>query len=116
MTLPLLLLLLIPILFGARSLYPWARSELVQADPILQHQSSLLNVGTAGGITIGIFLIWSIFAFWIVGWGLRYDRTDDLPDVSIGVNKNLSYPLDKLRGRLVRNKSLAELLRYEARS
>src|SRR5439155_26001980 len=45
--------------------------------PILQHQSALLNVGTAGGITIGIFLIWSLFAFWIVGWGLRYDRSQD---------------------------------------
>src|SRR5438552_11377833 len=77
MTLPLLLLLFIPILFGAKFLYPWAQWEIVADDPILQHQSALLNVGTAGGITIGIFLIWSLFAFWIVGWGLRYDRSQD---------------------------------------
>src|SRR5256885_2965307 len=37
MTLPLLLLLFIPILFGARFLYPWARWEIVERDLILQH-------------------------------------------------------------------------------
>ena len=51
--------------------------EIVAEDLTLQHQSTLLNAGTAGGITVGIFAVWSILAFCVVGWGLRYDRTDD---------------------------------------
>src|SRR5438067_912327 len=43
MTLPLLLLLFLPILLGARFLYPWARSEIVAKDLVLQRQSALLN-------------------------------------------------------------------------
>jgi len=43
-TLPLLLLLFVPIAIGYSSLYPWAHAEIVKADPILQHKQSYLNL------------------------------------------------------------------------
>jgi hypothetical protein len=42
-TLPLLAVLFIPLLFGLRTLYPWANPALVQADEILQHRAPYLN-------------------------------------------------------------------------
>src|SRR5262249_34458808 len=36
MTLPLMALLFVPIFFGLKSLYPWARPETVAADKVLQ--------------------------------------------------------------------------------
>src|SRR5262245_13286192 len=38
-TLPLMVVLFIPILLGLQTLYPWAHGDLVQADEILRHRS-----------------------------------------------------------------------------
>src|SRR6184192_2464231 len=46
MTTPIFAVLLIPILIGIKFLYPWGVEKKLVADPILLHQSSLLN-GTA---------------------------------------------------------------------
>ncbi len=43
-TLPLLAVLYVPLLFGVQSLYPWARPEVVAADPLLQHKQPYLDV------------------------------------------------------------------------
>ncbi|HUI06440.1 MAG TPA: hypothetical protein VL486_05490 [Verrucomicrobiae bacterium] len=43
-TMPLMLVLFIPYLFGLRSLYIWTRPEAVAADPLLQHKQPYLNV------------------------------------------------------------------------
>jgi len=82
MTMPLLLMLFVPILFGVKYLYPWADPSAIPfADKhlleILQHQSALLNIPTAGAITVFMFIAWTILAFWVIRWGLEYDRTED---------------------------------------
>ena len=41
--LPVLLVLFLPLVFGMRSLYEWARPEAVHADPVLQMKSAYLN-------------------------------------------------------------------------
>ena len=38
-TLPLLAVLIIPILFGLKYLYPWANHQLVIQTPVLQHKA-----------------------------------------------------------------------------
>jgi len=43
-TLPLVLLLFIPIFIGIRNLYPWSHSDLVRADEFLRHKQPYLNV------------------------------------------------------------------------
>jgi hypothetical protein len=42
-TLPLLLVLFVPIAIGYSSLYPWAQPEIVRANPVLQNKQSYLN-------------------------------------------------------------------------
>ena len=43
-SLPILLVLFIPILLGMHDLYHWTHGEAVASDPILQHKASYLNV------------------------------------------------------------------------
>ena len=43
-TLPLLLILFIPIVIGIPHLYQWSHSDIVAHDPVLQHKSIYLNV------------------------------------------------------------------------
>ncbi len=42
-TLPLLAVLFVPLAFGLRDLYPWARPDVVAQDPLLQHKQPYLN-------------------------------------------------------------------------
>ncbi len=43
-TLPLMLLLFIPIFIGIRNLYPWSHSEIAMADELIRHQRPYLNL------------------------------------------------------------------------
>src|SRR5690349_14541515 len=45
LTLPLMIVLFVPVLFGLRTLFPWARPGALEADPGLRHQAPYLNVG-----------------------------------------------------------------------
>src|SRR5690349_14805913 len=66
MALPLMLLLFIPVCFGLKELYPWARSAEVAADPMLQQRYAYQNPAA--------FILRSAFFFaiciWMV-WRLR---------------------------------------------
>jgi hypothetical protein len=42
-TFPLLLVLFLPLLFGLKTLYPWANPELVRTDEVLRHRELYLN-------------------------------------------------------------------------
>ena len=79
-TLPLLLILFIPLLFGLSDLYEWARPEAVAHDPILQHKQVYLNVPFFIA-RVGIyFAIWIVVAFYLVRWSREQDDTGN-PDV-----------------------------------
>lgn len=56
---PVLLLLMIPLLFGLHHLYHWSHADAVALDPILMHKSPFLNVPF---FTIRFFIY---FAVWI---------------------------------------------------
>lgn len=63
LTLPLLAALFLPILFGMRALYAWARPEVVAADPLLQHKSAYLNAAFFVVRAAIYFALWSGFAY-----------------------------------------------------
>jgi hypothetical protein len=72
-TLPLIAVLIIPILFGLRFLYPWANHELVMQTPVLQHKQPYLNTPFFIGRVV---LYFAVFLF----WGLRVYRMADRQD------------------------------------
>ncbi len=78
MTLPLMAMLFIPIFFGLRGLYPWARPEMVAEDPILRFKSGYLNAPWFIGRTYGYFLLWIVMAVLLRRGSLRQERNDSL--------------------------------------
>jgi len=76
-TMPLMLVLFVPYLFGLRSLYVWTRPEAVAADPVLQHKHPYLNVPFFL-IRAGIY-----FAVWL-GLVMLLNRAADRQDRSPG--------------------------------
>src|SRR5256885_15390045 len=57
-TLPLMLLLFVPVFLGAHTLYAWARPEAVAIDVVLQHKAPFLNRGFWLVRTLVYFAIW----------------------------------------------------------
>jgi len=76
-TLPALLVLFLPLAFGMREVYEWARPEAVRGDEILQHKQAYLNLPFFFTRLLLYFLVWGGFA-WILGrMSLRQDRGAD---------------------------------------
>ena len=83
-TLPLVALFFVPLLFGLRSLYGWARPEEVARDPVLQHKAAYLNFPFflgRGAVYVGV---WLLLAFFLNRWSNEQDRSP-----SPGVNRRL---------------------------
>jgi hypothetical protein len=76
-TLPLLAVLIIPMLFGLRYLYPWANHELVMQTPVLQHKAPYLNTPFFIGRVVFYFVIWLFWGFRVNGLADRQDETGD---------------------------------------
>jgi hypothetical protein len=76
-TLPLMALLFIPLLFGLADLYPWAQTEVVAADPLLQQKAGYLNIPFFVARTAGYFAVWILLGRVLVTWSLQQDRTGD---------------------------------------
>jgi len=73
-TLPLVAILFLPIAFGLRTLYPWARPEEVARDPVLQGKHAYLNAPFFLLRTALYFAIWLGFAYFLNRWSLEQDR------------------------------------------
>jgi len=76
-TLPLMALLFIPLFFGLPDLYPWARTEMVAADPLLQQKAAYLNIPFFVGRTVAYFAVWIVLGRLLVTWSLQQDRSAD---------------------------------------
>jgi hypothetical protein len=76
-TLPLMALLFIPLFFGLSDLYPWARTEVVAVDPLLQQKTAYLNIPFFIARTVGYFGVWIVLARLLVTWSLQQDRSAD---------------------------------------
>ncbi len=76
-TIPLMALLLIPLFFGMKELYVWARPETVALDEILQHKSAYLNVSAFWIRAVLYFLLWTGLIFLMTKWSYRQDETGE---------------------------------------
>jgi hypothetical protein len=76
-TLPLMALLFIPLFFGLADLYPWARAEVVAADPLLQQKSHYLNVPFFIFRAVFFFAVWIVLGHLLVSWSLQQDEGGD---------------------------------------
>jgi len=90
MTLPLLIVLFIPIIFGMHSLFIWDRPDAVAHDPVLRHEQPYLNAQFFLWRAVIYAVIWLAMAWYLRSASLRHDRTGDastavhMHDVSAG--------------------------------
>jgi hypothetical protein len=78
-TLPLMLLLFLPLLLGARRIYEWADPAAVARDPILRHKSLYLNLPFFTGRALLYFAAWLALAYFLNRWSLEQDSTGPQP-------------------------------------
>jgi hypothetical protein len=76
-TLPLMLVLFVPLLFGVHSLYEWSHPEVVARDHVLQAKHAYLNVPFFIVRAVIYFLAWLTFAFLLNRWSAEQDATGD---------------------------------------
>jgi hypothetical protein len=76
-TLPLLLVLFLPLVFGLRGLYLWAQPAAVRGDAVLTAKAAYLNVPFFLVRLVLYFLVWGGFAFVLDRLSLRQDKTAD---------------------------------------
>lgn len=77
-TLPLGLILVIPVLFGMGSLYHWAHPGATEHDALLKAKEAFLNPSGFMYRTIIYFVLWSIWATRIYKHSTRQDTTKSL--------------------------------------
>jgi hypothetical protein len=75
-TLPFMGVLLIPVLFGIRILYPWARPEATH-DANIQSKAAYLNISFFVGRAVFYFAIWFLYSHLLSKWSAEQDRTGD---------------------------------------
>ena len=76
-TLPYVAILFIPLLFGLKDLYVWARPQAVASTPLLQHQQPYLNVPFFVIRWVLYFLILSFLAYRLAQLSRKQDATKD---------------------------------------
>jgi hypothetical protein len=89
-TLPVLAVLFLPIGFGAKRLFVWARPEAVRADPILLAKSAYLNLPFFWIRAALLFAVWIGLASLLNRWSAAQDETDD-PAIGLRLQR-LSAP------------------------
>jgi hypothetical protein len=78
-TIPLMIVLFIPLALGVRVLYEWARPEVVAGSPLLEHKSDYLNVTFFLARAVFYFLVWFAVSHFLNRWSLEQDRTGEPP-------------------------------------
>jgi hypothetical protein len=76
-TIPVMLLLIVPLVAGIHSLYEWSHADVVARDPILRHKSAYLNTPFFVARTAIYFAIWLGLAYVLNRWSAEQDRTAD---------------------------------------
>jgi hypothetical protein len=76
-TLPLVVLLFIPIIIGASSLYEWTNKEALEEHPVVKGKTPYLNLPFFSVRAVIYLGIWFLLAFFLNKWSLEQDRTGD---------------------------------------
>jgi hypothetical protein len=72
-TLPLLVVLFIPVVIGMSSLYGWFHSGIVAADAAMRHRQGYMNSPMFIVRAIVYFAIWLVFAYFLTRWSDEED-------------------------------------------
>jgi hypothetical protein len=67
--------LVVPILFGLHTLYPWSNPAVVQGDHLLEAKAAWLNVPFFFVRTLVYFGVWSALSLWFHRQSVAQDRT-----------------------------------------
>ena len=76
-TLPLVLILFVPIVLGAHWLYRWTDEHEIAEHPVLQEKSKYLNLPFFSVRAAIYFAIWLALAYFLNRWSLAQDQTAD---------------------------------------
>jgi len=76
-TLPLVLILFVPIVLGAHRIYKWTDAHEVAEHPVLKEKSKYLNLPFFTVRAAIYFVIWLALAYFLNRWSLLQDRTAD---------------------------------------
>ncbi len=76
-TLPLFVLLFLPVALGVRYLYPWSHPDAAAWDALLRWKRPYLNEGFFYARAALYFVVWSGIALWFVRLSARQDETAD---------------------------------------
>lgn len=76
-TLPLVLILFVPIVLGAHRIYRWTDAHEVAEHPVLTEKSKYLNLPFFTVRAAIYFAIWLALAYFLNRWSLLQDRTAD---------------------------------------
>jgi len=76
-TLPLVLVLFVPIVLGAHRIYKWTDAHEIAEHPVLQEKSKYLNLSFFTVRAAIYFAIWLALAYFLNRWSLLQDRTAD---------------------------------------
>jgi hypothetical protein len=74
-TLPLMLILFLPIIFGAHWIYPWTHPEEMAKNAALVEKAKYLNLTFFSVRAAIYFAIWLTLAFFLNRWSLLQDKT-----------------------------------------
>lgn len=91
-TMPMLTLAFVPILFGIRPLYIWARPEVVADDPALQMKALYLNVPFFIGRAVFYLLVWNFLSYLLNRWSREQDEAGPQPVGSERKFRQLAAP------------------------
>jgi hypothetical protein len=78
-TLPLMVVLFVPLLYGLTTLYSWSQPEVVAHDGLLQHKSVYLNVPFFVQRAALYFAIWLIVMFFLNHWSRQQEQVAGAP-------------------------------------
>jgi hypothetical protein len=76
-TLPLIVILFVPVLLGAHHLYSWTDPHELEKYPVLVEKSKYLNLSFFTVRAAIYFGIWLVLAYFLNRWSLQQDRTAD---------------------------------------
>ena len=74
-TLPVMIILFIPVIVGLHTLYEWTHLDVVKADPILSKKQGYLNESSFLWRQVFYFALWGVMAFLLNRWSSQQDTT-----------------------------------------
>jgi hypothetical protein len=76
-TFPLMLILFVPLIFGLKTLFPWAQPGGLGDDPVLKFKRIYLSLNFFMSRAVIYFLIWFALSYLLNKWSAEQDRTGD---------------------------------------